>query len=147
MENPIKKPRTAWTVDNLADWLSKYDEIHKAGSTRQPYDKETWRIIVQNVALDYADSQNEHNPKTEDKLEKGMCPHRWSVTFQVTCVGFGDTKEEAIDEARRYGLEDYIRDTDSFEVVKTVYANDQDTCDTCEEIADEMLGGTFQKEE
>lgn len=84
---------------------------------------------------------------TEDKLEEGMCPHRWSVTFQVTCVGFGDTEEEAIDEARRYGLEDYIRDTDSFEVVKTVYANDEDTCDTCEEIADEMLGGTFQEEE
>ena len=69
----------------------------------------------------------------ENTLERNMCPHRWSVTFQVNCVGFGETEEEAIDEARRYGLQDYIRNTDSFEVVKTVYANDQDTCDTCEE--------------
>lgn len=69
----------------------------------------------------------------ENILEENMCPHRWSVTFQVSSVGFGDTEEEAIDEARTYGLQDYIRNTDSFEVVKTVYANDQDTCDTCEE--------------
>lgn len=69
----------------------------------------------------------------EDKLEENMCPHRYSVTFEVSSVGFGETKEEAIDEARTYGLQDYITDTDSFEVVKTVYANDQDTCDICEE--------------
>ena len=69
----------------------------------------------------------------ENTLERNMCPHRWSVTFQVSSVGFGENKDEAIDEARRYGLQDYIRNTDSFEVVKTVYANDQDTCDTCEE--------------
>jgi len=94
---------------------------------------------------------NEHDPETcdecitaresgdmdstgyEDKLEEGMCHHRYSVTFQINSVGFGETKEEAIDEARRYGLQDYIRDTDSFEVVKAVYANDQDTCNFCEE--------------
>jgi len=49
------KKRTSWTVDNLADWLSKYDEIHKAGTTRDPYNYETWRLIVQSVALDYAE--------------------------------------------------------------------------------------------
>lgn len=139
MEKPIKKPRTAWSVDNLADWLSKYDEIHKSSSTREPYDKDTWALIVQDVALDYADSHK------EDKLEKGMCPHRWAVTFQVTCVGFGDTKEEAEEEARNYALEDYIRDPDSFELVSIKYANDHDTCDTCEEIAEERLG--WQEEE
>ena len=69
----------------------------------------------------------------ENTLEKNMCPHRWSVTFEVSSVGFGDTEEEAIDEARTYGLQDYIRNPDSFEVVKTVNANDQDTCDKCEE--------------
>ena len=69
----------------------------------------------------------------ENTLEKNMCPHRWSVTFQLDCVGFGDTGEEAIEAARRYGLQDYIQSPDSFGVVKAQYANDQDTCDTCEE--------------
>lgn len=49
------KYRTSWTVDNLADWLSRYDEIHKQGTMREPYDFKTWQIIVQNVALDYAE--------------------------------------------------------------------------------------------
>jgi len=53
------KPRTSWTVDNLADWLSKYDIIHKQGSMREPYNYETWKHIVQAVALDYADSRDE----------------------------------------------------------------------------------------
>ena len=43
-----KQYRTSWTVDNLADWLSRYDEIHKAGTMREPYDYKTWQIIVQN---------------------------------------------------------------------------------------------------
>ena len=54
-----KKTRTAWTVENLADWLSKYDIIHKETSlnnSSEPYDKETWTLIVQDVALDYSDS-------------------------------------------------------------------------------------------
>ena len=50
-----KRYRTSWTVDNLADWLSRYDEIHKAGTMREPYDYKTWQLIVQDVALDYAD--------------------------------------------------------------------------------------------
>jgi hypothetical protein len=49
--------RTGWTVDALADWLSKYDEIHKAGSDRAPYDFETWRLIVQDVAMDYVEAR------------------------------------------------------------------------------------------
>jgi len=53
------KPRTSWTVDNLADWLAKYDIIHKQGSMREPYNYETWKHIVQAVALDYADSRDE----------------------------------------------------------------------------------------
>ena len=50
-----KQYRTSWTVDNLADWLSRYDKIHKAGTMREPYDYNTWQLIVQDVALDYAD--------------------------------------------------------------------------------------------
>ena len=50
------KTRTAWTVEHIADWLAKYDEIHKAGTMREPYNYETWVLIVQNVALDYVDS-------------------------------------------------------------------------------------------
>ena len=50
-----KRYRTSWTVDNLADWLSRYDKIHKAGTMREPYDYKTWQLIVQDVALDYAD--------------------------------------------------------------------------------------------
>jgi hypothetical protein len=54
-----KRKRTAWTVDALADWLSKYDEIHKAGTDREPYDYNTWQWIVKAVALDYVDILNE----------------------------------------------------------------------------------------
>jgi len=52
----MKTKRTAWTVDNLALWLSRYDEIHKEGTMRAPYDYATWQLIVQDVALDYADA-------------------------------------------------------------------------------------------
>ncbi len=51
----MKKTRTAWTVENLADWLAKYDEIHKAGTMREPYNYKTWLLIVKDVALDYAE--------------------------------------------------------------------------------------------
>jgi hypothetical protein len=54
-----KRKRTAWTVDALADWLSKYDEIHKAGTMQAPYDYKTWQLIVKSVALDYVDILNE----------------------------------------------------------------------------------------
>ena len=50
-----KTNRTAWTVDALAEWLARYDIIHKLGTDRAPYDVETWKLIVQDVALDYAD--------------------------------------------------------------------------------------------
>ena len=53
-----KTYRTAWTIDNLADWLSRYDEIHQAGTDRAPYDYATWQLIVKDVALDYADIVN-----------------------------------------------------------------------------------------
>ena len=49
------RPRTSWTVDNLADWLAKYDSIHKLGTMQEPYNYETWKLIVQDVALDYAE--------------------------------------------------------------------------------------------
>ena len=51
----MRRPRTSWTVNNLADWLANYDEIHKSGTMREPYNYETWRLIVQDVALDYAE--------------------------------------------------------------------------------------------
>jgi len=50
------RPRTSYKIQDLADWLAKYDEIHKAGSMREPYDFETWKLIVENVCLDYADA-------------------------------------------------------------------------------------------
>ena len=50
-----KKMRTAWTIEKLADWISKYDEIHKAGTTREPYDYEVWKLIIQDVAMDYVE--------------------------------------------------------------------------------------------
>lgn len=61
-----KQYRTSWTVDNLADWLSRYDEIHKAGTMREPYDYRTWQLIVQNVALDYADIVREKEDSNEN---------------------------------------------------------------------------------
>lgn len=64
-----KQYRTSWTVDNLADWLSRYDEIHKAGTMREPYDYKTWQLIVQDVALDYADIVRKKKDKTTKMLE------------------------------------------------------------------------------
>ena len=61
-----KQYRTSWTVDNLADWLSRYDEIHKAGTMREPYDYKTWQLIVQDVALDYADIVREKEDTNEN---------------------------------------------------------------------------------
>jgi len=61
-----KQYRTSWTVDNLADWLSRYDEIHKAGTMREPYDYKTWQLIVQDVALDYADIVREKEDSNEN---------------------------------------------------------------------------------
>ena len=49
------RPRTSYKITDLADWLAKYDEIHKAGTMREPYDYETWKLIVKDVALDYAE--------------------------------------------------------------------------------------------
>ena len=49
------RKRTAWRIEDLAEWLSRYDEIHKAGTMREPYNYETWILIVKDVALDYAD--------------------------------------------------------------------------------------------
>jgi len=65
----MRRPRTSWTVNNLADWLANYDTIHKSGTMREPYNYETWRLIVQDVALDYADSlkEEEEAPKDIDK--------------------------------------------------------------------------------
>ena len=54
MEIQHKTRRTAWSVEALADWLHKYDKIHKLGSSRDPYDYDTWLLIVKNVALDYS---------------------------------------------------------------------------------------------
>ena len=51
----MSKTRTAWTVENLADWLAKYDKIHKAGTMRDPYNYETSLLIVKDVALDYSE--------------------------------------------------------------------------------------------
>ena len=51
----MTKTRTAWTVENLADWLAKYDAIHKAGTMRDPYSYEVWLQLVKDVALDYAE--------------------------------------------------------------------------------------------
>jgi len=53
------KPRTSWTIEDLADWLAKYDIIHKANSMREPYDYETWKLIVEMVALDYVEKLEE----------------------------------------------------------------------------------------
>lgn len=50
-----KRKRTAWRIEDLAEWLSRYDDIHKAGTMREPYNYETWILIVKDVALDYAD--------------------------------------------------------------------------------------------
>ena len=63
--------------------------------------------------------------------ETEFCPHRYEVTFQIGVIGIGKTKDEAIKEAQRYGLDNYSNE--SYTEVKTELANDMDTCDICEE--------------
>ena len=48
--------RCAWTIENVAYWISKYDAIDKQGTMREPYDYETWILIIQDVAKDYVES-------------------------------------------------------------------------------------------
>jgi len=69
-------------------------------------------------------------PNTIEK-ETEFCPHRYEVTFQIGVIGIGKTKDEAILEAQRYGLNDVTNE--GFTEVKTELANDMDTCDICEE--------------
>lgn len=51
--------RSAWTIENLAEWISRYDKIHKQGSMRAPYDYDTWVLIIQDVAKDYVEELGE----------------------------------------------------------------------------------------
>jgi hypothetical protein len=69
--------------------------------------------------------------KNIKEKETEFCPHRYEVTFQIGVIGIGKTKDEAIEEAQRYGLDDVTNE--SFTEVKTELSNDMDTCDICEE--------------
>ena len=66
-----------------------------------------------------------------------FCPHRYDITFSFSVIGIGKTKEEAIQEAIDYGIQDMIFSGMNFDIEKTVLAKDMDTCDICEKEREE----------
>jgi len=67
-------------------------------------------------------------------MEK-VCEHRHEVTFGFTVVGFGDTNDEAVEEARYYAVNDWIKynSVEAFDVIKVVKDRHSDLCSDCEE--------------
>lgn len=67
-------------------------------------------------------------------MEK-VCEHRHEVTFAFTVVGFGDTNDEAVEEARYYAINDWIKynSVEAFDVIKVVKDRHSDLCSDCEE--------------
>ncbi len=55
------------------------------------------------------------------------CTHRYEVTFSITVIGIGDTRDEVIEDAKEYSLCDY--DFGDLEVVKVT--QDTDSCNDC----------------
>jgi len=85
---------------------------------------------------EYVEDKDTHvtikfNVEDTREEETKFCPHRYEVTFQIGVIGIGKTKDEAIKEARMYGLDDITNE--SFTEVSTELSNDMDTCDICEE--------------
>ena len=68
---------------------------------------------------------------------KIFCQHRYDITFSFSVIGIGKTKEEAIQEAIDYGIQDMIFSSTDFDIEKTELAKDMDTCDICEEEREE----------
>lgn len=56
-----KSPRTAWTVENLAEWLAKYDALRLSGTMKAPYDKGTFEILIVESALDKVEGRTYTN--------------------------------------------------------------------------------------
>jgi len=64
-----------------------------------------------------------------------VCEHRHEVTFGFTVVGFGTTNNEAVEEARHYAVNDWIKynSVEAFDVIKVVKDRHSDLCSDCEE--------------
>lgn len=62
-----------------------------------------------------------------------LCEHRHEITFSFTVIGFGDTEEEAIQEARNYAIGSWTREnsTESYDVVKVEKDRHSDICSNC----------------
>tara|TARA_B100000427_G_scaffold294860_1_gene273667 strand:- start:435 stop:644 length:210 start_codon:yes stop_codon:yes gene_type:complete len=64
-----------------------------------------------------------------------LCEHRHEVTFTFTVIGFGNTEDEAVEEARHYAIRNWVNQNsnDSYEVSKVVKDRHSDLCGACEE--------------
>ncbi len=63
------------------------------------------------------------------------CEHRHEVTFTFTVIGFGDTEAEAVEEAKRNAVQDWVmyNSVEDYEVAKVVKDRHSDLCSDCEE--------------
>lgn len=68
-------------------------------------------------------------------MEVKQCEHRHEVTFTFTVTGFGDTEAEAVEEARRYAIRDWVtyNSVEAYEVLKVLKDRHSDLCSNCEE--------------
>lgn len=71
-----------------------------------------------------------------------MCTHKYDVTFSFTVTGFGNTEEEAVEEARDYAVGNWIANNSKQaytvdKVAKSCYVY---SCDKCTEEQYEKLG-------
>ena len=62
-----------------------------------------------------------------------VCKHRYEVFFEIGTVGYGETKEDAILDAKTYGIDDFSYIQDNLTTTKVVQDTSVDNCYICEE--------------
>lgn len=64
---------------------------------------------------------------------ENLCPHRWEVSLNFSVIGFGNDKDEAVEEVLTWGFPSGSEIKDMITVNNVEQSWDQDTCDICEE--------------
>ena len=66
-------------------------------------------------------------------MDGKICEHRYEVFFEIGAVGYGETKEDAIRDARTYGIDDFSYIQDNLTTTKVVRDTSMDSCYICED--------------